>query len=162
MKLKNLVLKNYIVILVLVIVFLLLDQATKLIAVNILQQPLNGVQILPFFSFVLVYNTGVSFSFLAGVNPMLIALLSFSAMVIASVFLIGMFNKVSVWFYLSISFLIAGGLGNLIDRIRLHAVIDFLYVHYKFFSFPVFNVADICITFCGVIIVYKMLFTKNV
>ena len=43
----------------------------------------------------------------------------------------------------SLAMLVAGGLGNLIDRVRLHEVID--YIKFEPFDFPVFNFADICV-----------------
>ena len=53
-------------------------------------------------------------------------------------------------------FLTAGAAGNLIDRIRLGYVIDFIYI--KLINFPVFNVADCYVTWTGVILAFLLLF----
>ena len=52
--------------------------------------------------------------------------------------------------------LAAGAIGNLIDRIRLHYVIDYIYV--RLINFPIFNFADICVTIAAVLIVVFFLF----
>ncbi|HFI0635316.1 TPA: signal peptidase II [Streptococcus suis] len=52
--------------------------------------------------------------------------------------------KGNIWTLLSLSLMIAGALGNFIDRIRLGYVVDMF--HLDFISFPVFNVADICLS----------------
>ncbi|HFU4459034.1 TPA: signal peptidase II [Streptococcus suis] len=52
--------------------------------------------------------------------------------------------KGNIWTLFSLSLMIAGALGNFIDRIRLGYVVDMF--HLDFISFPVFNVADICLS----------------
>lgn len=57
-------------------------------------------------------------------------------------------------------FVIAGGIGNMIDRVRVHYVIDFLYL--KIINFPIFNIADIYVT-CSIVIIciYVMFFLSE-
>lgn len=81
------------------------------------------------FGFVIVQNKGVAFSLLNNIHPIFIAL-------VLVVLLRTCFNK--IWFVL----IMAGGLSNLIDRIRLGYVVDF--IDLKFW--PVFNLADVFIT----------------
>ena len=58
----------------------------------------------------------------------------------------------------SLSFFLGGGIGNMIDRFRLKYVIDFL--HFDFFEFPIFNVADSFISVgAGLMILYLILDT---
>ncbi len=57
---------------------------------------------------------------------------------------------------ISIALLIGGAIGNMIDRIRLHYVIDFLY--FRLIDFPVFNYADICVTVALFLIIFSMIF----
>ncbi len=52
--------------------------------------------------------------------------------------------KGNIWTLFSLSLMIAGALGNFIDRLRLGYVVDMF--HLDFISFPVFNVADVCLT----------------
>ena len=62
--------------------------------------------------------------------------------------------------YLPISiacvFILGGALGNLIDRVRLGYVVDFLY--FKLIDFPVFNVADIYVTVSVIVLILLMIF----
>ncbi|MCL2633578.1 MAG: signal peptidase II [Oscillospiraceae bacterium] len=85
-------------------------------------------------------NTGAAFSILEGQRGILIA--------ISSIFLVGALvvlfsgkvkSKLIIW---SISLIIAGGVGNLIDRIADGYVVDF--IDLKFIGFAIFNFADIC------------------
>ncbi len=87
-------------------------------------------------------NTGAAFSAFAGATTLLSA---FSALVCIAV-LIYLFKhpELDRLSKLSLSMVFAGGVGNLIDRIRLGYVVDFFEL--QFMDFAIFNVADICIT----------------
>lgn len=111
------------------------DQISKGIAIDTLVQ--NDLVITSFFRFHLTFNQGIAFSI-----PMPMSVLLF----LTALFLGGL-----VWWFLSqkplkweswgLVFLIAGGLGNFIDRLLRGEVVDFL----SFWSFPVFNMADMYI-----------------
>lgn len=106
------------------------------------------------FHITYVQNFGAAFSILQGKQAFLIG--------ITLIALIGMLLYMSIkirknhWLLtLSLSFIIGGGLGNLIDRIRMGYVVDF----FDFRVFPVFNVADICVCLgCGMLILYVFFF----
>jgi signal peptidase II len=57
-------------------------------------------------------------------------------------------------------FMISGAIGNVIDRVRFGAVIDFISLHYKKWYFPTFNVADMAISL-GVILVFIQSFKEK-
>ena len=125
-----------------------LDQVTKLLVVNGI--PLHtGVEVIPgLFHLTYVKNTGAAFSSFEGMQWLF--LLVFAAFTVA---IIWEFPK-KRWPFTSfdrwcIAAVYAGGLGNMIDRLRLGYVVDMIEV--DFISFPVFNVADCFIT-CGVIL----------
>jgi len=84
-------------------------------------------------------NTGVAFSMFSGGGPLvvIIALIALGALV---AFFVTHLHKPLVW--LPTGLLLGGAAGNLIDRIRLGAVTDFI----KIPHWPAFNVADICVT----------------
>ena len=84
-------------------------------------------------------NTGVAFSMFSGGGPLvvIIALIALGALL---AFFFTHLHKRLVW--LPTGLLLGGAAGNLIDRIRLGAVTDFI----KFPHWPAFNVADICVT----------------
>ena len=67
----------------------------------------------------------------------------------------GSFSNKTI-FLIIISIILGGAIGNLIDRIRLGYVIDFIYA--KFIDFPVFNFADICVTVCMFVILFLCIF----
>ena len=121
---------------------LALDQATKWLALVLLRDS-GSVAVLPFLSWTLTCNTGAAFSMFQDLG-WLFAI----AAVLVSVYLI-----VAIWRYTSTSLegvsnalILAGAVGNLVDRLIRGCVVDFVHVHYGWFNFPVFNVADSAIT----------------
>lgn len=121
---------------------LALDQATKWLAVVVLRDS-GSVDVLPFLSWTLTCNTGAAFSMFQDLG-WLFAI----AAVLVSVYLI-----VAIWRYTNTSLegvsnalILAGAVGNLVDRLVRGCVVDFVHVHYGWFNFPVFNVADSAIT----------------
>ena len=61
----------------------------------------------------------------------------------------------------ALSMVLGGAVGNLIDRIRLGEVIDFIYFHYQRFAWPAFNVADIAITAGVLLLILRMFFLEK-
>lgn len=127
------------------IVFLvvILDQITKLFANTILA---NGdIKLCSFFSFKLIKNTGAGFGIL-NQNPLVITILSF-IITVALIFYVFKDKKDIVLF----SLIIGGAIGNLINRIFIGSVTDFIY-----FSFwPAFNLADSAISIGVIILIYN-------
>ena len=114
------------------------------------------------FKFVFVWNPGTSFSLFRNLGesaPLII--------IILSGFIIG-----AIGYYLftrakpglekwSLALIVGGALGNLIDRIRFGAVIDFLDFHVKNWHWPAFNFADICISVGVGLIILGWVFGKK-
>ena len=114
-----------------------LDQLTK----HLVQQTVpfgSPVRVTPFFDLVLVYNPGAAFSFLSTAPGWQRELI---------VFLLRR-NVADRLFCFALSLILGGALGNLVDRILLGAVVDFLHFHVAQYYWPAFNVADSAIT-CG-------------
>lgn len=109
------------------------------------------------FHLTYVRNTGAAFSMLEGQRIFLIAL-PFLVIVALIIYIIVKKPK-NRWLMLSFSMIISGGVGNLIDRIRLGYVIDFL--DFRLINFPVFNVADIWVTLGAALFVCLLLFSKE-
>jgi len=123
---------------------LLLDQGTKGIMANILSR--GTIQVIPsFFELTFVKNTGASWGILGGQTILLIIVSLVCLFVLAGMF--GTMKNTSLKHF-AVSFLYAGIIGNLLDRIVLGYVRDFLSFTFGNYSFPVFNFADICIV-CG-------------
>ncbi|MFA6063177.1 MAG: signal peptidase II [Gallionella sp.] len=127
---------------------IVLDQITKLLIANHFSYGENLV-LLSTFSLTLMHNPGAAFSFLSDAGGMQRWLFSGIA-IIASISITWLLKKhaTQTLFALSMSLILGGALGNLIDRIAYGYVIDFLLFHWDEHYFPAFNVADSAIT-CG-------------
>jgi signal peptidase II len=100
-----------------------------------------------FFNFVLTYNRGISFGLFnggAGINALVFSL---AAAAIVALLIFWLSRVESPFLAVAIGLIIGGAVGNVIDRIRLGAVVDFLDFHVGSLHWPAFNVADsaICI-----------------
>ena len=124
---------------------LALDQGSKALALNS-PSLAGGVEVLPVMNLVLVRNDGVSFGMLGGLVPWwALVLLAFAIVA-----------WLSVWLWRSqcrvvsaaLGLVIGGALGNVVDRVRLQAVTDFLDFHVGAYHWPAFNLADVAV-FCG-------------
>lgn len=100
-----------------------------------------------FFNLVLVFNSGAAFSFLAGAGGWQKWFFVGLALVI-SAWLLSMLRQHATERLLptALSLVLGGALGNVIDRLRFGAVVDFLDVHIAGWHWPAFNVADSAIT----------------
>jgi signal peptidase II len=127
---------------------IVLDQITKILIANHFSYGENLV-LLNIFSLTLMHNPGAAFRFLSDAGGMQRWLFSGIA-IIASVAITWLLKKhaTQTLFALSMSLILGGALGNLIDRIAYGYVIDFLLFHWDEHYFPAFNVADSAIT-CG-------------
>lgn len=131
----------------------LLDQSSKqLIEASLLVY--ETLPVLPFFNLTLAYNEGAAFSFLSdqgGWQRWFFALTAALVTALLSVWLSRLRNERLL--AVSLSLVIGGALGNLIDRLTFGHVIDFLDLYYGGYHWPAFNVADIAITL-GVILLF--------
>ncbi len=142
----------------LILSILALDQASKLFF-HFSFEPLERVNVLPFFDWILTYNTGAAFSFLAGAGGW------------QRWFFLSLAILVSAWCWhwfgrepdprirLALSLIIGGALGNAIDRLWLGKVIDFILVYWEPWNFyyPAFNLADSAITLGALLMIWSAL-----
>ena len=127
------------------------DQLTKTAALSLLSQG-TAVPVLPSFNLTLGFNTGVSFGMMGGFmagKPFLMAALT-GALTIA--FAVMAFRAQHALERAGLALVVGGALGNIIDRLRQGAVTDFLDFYWRDWHWPMFNVADICITLGAVLI----------
>jgi signal peptidase II len=131
-----------------VAVVVALDQVSKLIADSSLRRG-ESVNVFLGLDFTNTRNRGVAFEALDGRGAVVGVLI-----VLALVLLIGFFavNANRRWLWLPVGMLLGGALGNLIDRVRVGAVIDFI----DPVAWPAFNVADAAIV-CGVAVLLYVL-----
>lgn len=130
------------------------DQATKVWVVNAFNLFETREVIPGLFNLTYLTNNGAAFSMLAGQPALWRQLFFIVAALIALVFIAIAYRsyaRVSKWYSLGLALIAGGALGNLIDRVRLGYVIDFLDVYIGTSHWPAFNVADSAIT-VGVIL----------
>ena len=125
-----------------------LDQLTKNEVVDKLHYA-ERVNVLPVLDITHVYNTGAAFSFLAGAGGWQRWMFTALAIGVGAVIVLwlGRLKARAQWLLAcSLSLILAGAIGNVIDRVRLGHVIDFVLVYWDEAFFPAFNVADSAIT----------------
>ena len=132
---------------------LIIDQLTKLWFDSSLRFG-ERLQVLPFFDFTLLYNTGAAFSFLAdqaGWQRWFFTILGLGA----SAFMLWMMhtNRSQRRLLLALALILSGAVGNVIDRIAYGHVIDFLLFYWQNWYYPAFNVADSCITLGAILLI---------
>lgn len=135
-----------------------LDQWTKVLAEDLLRYGEPWV-ITGFFNLTLLYNKGAAFSLLSDAGGWQHWLFSGIAAVVGLV--------LAVWLYrlprdarlepLALALVLGGALGNLIDRLRLGHVVDFIQLHYRELYWPAFNLADSAITLGAGLLILLML-----
>ncbi|HMB43605.1 MAG TPA: signal peptidase II [Luteimonas sp.] len=126
---------------------IVLDQWTKWLAVGHLEFQMPVPVIDGFWNWNLTHNTGAAFSFLAQAGGWQHAFFVGLAVLISLTLSIWLSRTArSEWrTALPFALIIAGALGNVVDRLRLGYVVDFIEWYYRGFHWPVFNVADSCI-----------------
>lgn len=141
------------------LVVILLDQASKRYMSSIL--PLCDyrhcpiIEILPVLQLRLLHNTGAAFSFLADAGGWQRWFLVMISVVLSSI--------IAVWLYrvrnsekllaFALALVLGGAVGNLLDRVAMGYVVDFILVHYEDWYFPAFNVADSAISVGGALLI---------
>ncbi len=140
---------NYPLIIWPALLIICLDQISKFAVLKSLRVYESVPVIKGFFNVVHVRNRGMAFGFMNRPDMDVGFWILVSATILAVVLLLFWFFRMeneSNWTTLGLSFILGGALGNLIDRVRLHEVIDFLDVYVGAYHWPAFNVADAAIT----------------
>ena len=152
---------------ILAIVVIVLDQVSKYWAVTSLfaadfddadlfaRLPPRPIEVTGFLNWVLVGNTGVSFGLFQGAGTWVFILI---ALIIAA-FMIGwLLRSGRRWLIWPVGLILGGAIGNVIDRFRFGAVVDFIQLHAAGYYWPAFNVADSAICIAMAIVVAEALF----
>ena len=136
---------------------LVLDQLTKLWALDALANPPVRIAFLPFWDFVLVWNRGVSFGLFGGgaVPPLVLVAVTGAIALGVTVWLA---CARSWWTAVAAALVLGGAIGNIIDRLLYGAVVDFIDWHAYGYHWPVFNIADAAITLGIVVLIAESLF----
>jgi signal peptidase II len=138
---------------------MVLDQITKHLIVERFQEG-ERKELLPMLDLTLAYNRGAAWSFLAdagGWQRWFFAVLAIAVSVFIFIWL-GRLKARAQWMLsCALSLILAGALGNVIDRIRLGHVVDFVLVYWGNSEFPAFNVADSAITVGAILLLLDAL-----
>ena len=142
---------------ILCIILIGIDQWTKYLAVQHLADG-TVVQAVPgVFDFLYVENRGAAFGMLQDTRWFLIVV---TVALIAAILVFALRCKSkSLWLIGAVTLIVAGGIGNLIDRFLSGFVVDF--IHLLFMDFPCFNVADICVCIGAVLLAIYILFSEK-
>ena len=133
------------------------DQSTKLAAVEMLE-PGSSVELLSTLDLVLVYNTGAAFSLLSTAGGWQRWLFIGLALAICA-FIFHWLRDLprhARWLPLALSLILGGAVGNVIDRVHIGAVVDFIDFHVGEWHWPAFNVADSAICIGAALLVLGM------
>jgi signal peptidase II len=122
------------------------DQATKVWALDGWFFPPRTIEVTSFFNLVAVWNSGISFGFLANHSEAMPYILTGFAIVVSLGLTIWLLRVHSRLLAAGLGLVIGGAVGNVIDRLRFQAVVDFIDLHAVGFHWPTFNVADAAIT----------------
>jgi signal peptidase II len=129
------------------------DQVTKLLALAHLAD--GAFEVTSFFKLSLAFNTGAAFSFLANADGWQNLFFVVVAIVVSIVilFMVRRLGANERQVAVALMLVLGGAIGNVIDRVRLGYVVDFLDVYYRTWHWPTFNVADSAISVGAVLLV---------
>jgi len=141
-------LKFYLIFAILIILSVVIDQITKVITTN------KSIKIIgDFLQIYYTENTGVAFSFLSGKSWIFIPVSIISVIILIVLFILK--KQKSMLFTISLSLIVGGAVGNVIDRVVLGYVRDFIYFNF----FPaIFNFADSCVTIGTILLLVYLVF----
>lgn len=144
------------------VIAIVLDQWTKWIAVNSLNYA-DPVPVLPFLNWTLLHNYGAAFSFLSDAGGWQRYFFTSLAGIVSIVFVFWLMRmpKTLKVLPLAIALILGGAVGNLIDRVLLGYVVDFIHVYYNNSHFPAFNIADSAITLGTILLLIDSFFLEK-
>ncbi|WP_245413923.1 signal peptidase II [Fulvimarina endophytica] len=123
-----------------VVAAVVLDQLIKYVVVSTMALG-EAIPIFPFLALLHARNTGIAFSMFADVGPLGLAILA-SVVLVAVMILWVKTPPERKLTHFALAIVTGGAIGNLIDRLSLGYVVDYVYFHTPAFSFAIFNLAD--------------------
>ncbi|MBQ7410398.1 MAG: signal peptidase II [Clostridia bacterium] len=141
-------------IVILVTILVIIDQVSKILVTNLVDGQVGN----EYIGFQIANNTGLAFGFNDGSNVKNIFLMIFVLFIVIR-FVKNQIELIDTKTAISLSMILSGGIGNLLDRIFRGAVVDFI----KILKFPIFNIAD-CLIVVGTIllIIFLVIFTRKI
>ncbi len=151
---------HYILVCFFMVFLAALDQILKLLVIKNIKPYHDEVKVLG--NYIVLYhikNSGTAWGLLSNRIPFLIVVT-----IVVFIFIFILYHNLDfrsryLPIIICLTFISGGAIGNMIDRIRLHYVTDYIYI--KFINFPVFNFADMCITIPVFLLLLFMIFKYN-
>lgn len=155
---------KYLILTAVAALVIIIDQISKYAVQHMLAMH-DYIEIIPgFFNLTYVQNPGAAFGIFGETAGALRLIILIGISIFALAMLLFMYQKTEGRYtltHLGIAMVIGGAVGNLIDRIRLSWVMDFLDFYWNGHHWPAFNIADAAITLGTVILMFNILFSKN-
>jgi|TARA_B110000263_G_C15154304_1_gene439405 signal peptidase II len=139
---------------------ILFDQLSKWWILNVTMVPPRIIPVTSFFDLVLVHNRGASFGIFSDAPGWASIALIVFAILISIALAIWMWRVHETLLAVALALVIGGAVGNVIDRIRFGAVVDFLDFHVGGWHWPAFNIADSAITIGVILLILDSLKSK--
>lgn len=134
---------------------MLLDQVTKQLVIKHIDH-FESISVMPHLNWVHLHNRGAAFSMMSDLPPWFFVLLA-SAVSIGILIWLRRNPRGQMLMASGLSLILGGALGNVIDRVRLGHVTDFIDVYYEQWHFAAFNIADMAITIGAGLLLLDML-----
>lgn len=157
--------RDFVLFVSLIFLVVFLDQASKLWIVGNFTL-YESLPVIPgLFSLTYLTNTGAAFGLLAGEQGVWRQIFFVGVAVVALTAIVFLYRKlrsVSAWYVIALGLIAGGAIGNLIDRVRLGSVIDFLDLYLGTRHWPAFNIADSAITVgVAIFLIMNLFFDKS-
>lgn len=156
MKMNKTKIIQLIINMVAIVLLIVGDQYTKSLAVTSLKDQPAFILYEGVFELSYLENRGAAFGMMQNQKSFFILIAAIILFVIAYILYKVPKHKKYIWLQMMLCMLAAGAVGNMLDRIRLNYVVDFLY--FSLIDFPIFNVADCYVTVSCVLMVILLLF----
>ena len=139
---------------------ILLDQASKWVVLDALRIG-ETRYFAPFWNWVLTFNPGAAFSFLSSAGGWQRWFFTFLSLAVSAWIIVLLRRHAGECrLALALTLVLGGALGNVIDRVRFGAVVDFIQWHAADYYWPAFNLADSAITLGAALLIWDQLFGK--
>jgi signal peptidase II len=138
-----------------------LDQLSKWIIVAHVMNPPVPIEVTSFFNLVLAHNRGVSFGMFAAGSELGKWILVGLALMISGFLVRWLFQSSSPFSIIALGLILGGAVGNVIDRVLVGAVVDFLDFHAFGTHWPAFNVADTTIFLGAAGLIFESFLSKD-
>lgn len=146
---------------ILLIIGIIIDQVTKIWAISNLKGKDSIIVIKDWLHLNYVENSGAAFGMFQDAT-IIFAIITIVVCFGISYYLLKNSNNIDIYIKLPLVMIMSGAIGNLIDRLRLGYVVDFIYTPLGgIYDFPVFNFADIFVTVSAVFLIFVVYFLEG-